>query len=741
MYPRSLIRHLFVFSRAIVFIVILLALVGMTTSVAFASDTGFSSPGVVSTPGKSWTNVSYSMASDNLYATSKKTNKQLKLSNFTIPGIPGGATIDGIEVRVEGFTGGLQANVALSYNGGTNYTTAFSTALTGTESINSLGGPTNTWGRSWGPSDFTNANFIVRLTTTGTGDPIYVDQIQVRVYYSPPPTTLTLSPVTGPYGGTASMSATLTLTAAGTPISLKNIDFYLGGNGLDVSGNCTGTYAGSAATNGSGVATLASADLSGINAGSYPYGACARYAGDLSYQGTSISGNLIVVGTSTELVAAPTAGTYGGTVTLSATLTSEGSPVNGEWITFYLFGNPVGNSKTNNSGVASLPNVSLVGYNAETSNDIGASFEGNSNLDPANANALLTIDPRPITVTALKDTKVYDGTTSSSGVPKITSGSLVTGDTASFTQAFASKDVGTGKIITPVGVVADDNSGLNYIVSFAPVTNGAINKAPLTVTADNKLKFVGQPDPAFTYRYTGLVGSDTGADIDTKPVCTVSVAHNTVGTYPIVCSGGADNNYNLSYINGTLTVSNPTFSDVPTAYWAWNFIERLYAAGITGGCSTTPLNYCPDSTVTRAQMAVFLLKGVHGSNYTPPAVGGSTGFADVPTTYWAAPWIKQLAAEGITGGCGGGNFCPDTPVTRAQMAVFLLKSKHGVSYTPPAAVGVFNDVPVGYWADKWIEQLAAEGITGGCGGGNYCPDTPVTRAQMAVFLVKTFNLP
>ncbi|GEM_PF-2068104 len=184
-----------------------------------------------------------------------------------------------------------------------------------------------------------------------------------------------------------------------------------------------------------------------------------------------------------------------------------------------------------------------------------------------------------------------------------------------------------------------------------------------------------------------------------------------------------------------------TFSDVPLNYWAWNYIEGLYASGITGGCAINPLRYCPESDVTRAQMAVFLLKGVHGSSYTPPAVGSSTGFADVPTSYWAAPWIKQLAAEGITGGCGGGNFCPDTPVTRAQMAVFLLKSKHGVSYTPPAATGVFADVPVGYWADKWIEQLAAEGITGGCGGGNYCPDTPVTRAQMAVFLVKTFGIP
>jgi hypothetical protein len=183
------------------------------------------------------------------------------------------------------------------------------------------------------------------------------------------------------------------------------------------------------------------------------------------------------------------------------------------------------------------------------------------------------------------------------------------------------------------------------------------------------------------------------------------------------------------------------FADVPASYWASSYIERLYNAGITGGCSVTPLNYCPDSTVTRAQMAIFLLKGIHGSSYTPPAVGASTGFTDVPVGYWAAAWIKQLAAEGITGGCGVGVYCPDATVTRAQMAIFLLKAKHGSSYSPPAATGVFTDVPVGYWADKWIEQLAVEGITGGCGVGVYCPDSSVIRAQMAVFLVKTFNLP
>ena len=103
-------------------------------------------------------------------------------------------------------------------------------------------------------------------------------------------------------------------------------------------------------------------------------------------------------------------------------------------------------------------------------------------------------------------------------------------------------------------------------------------------------------------------------------------------------------------------------------------------------------------------------------------------------------WIEALAAEGITGGCGGGNYCPTSPVTRQQMAVFLLKTEHGSTYVPPACDGDFADVPCPSTFADWIEQLAAEDITGGCGGGNYCPLNPNTRGQMAVFLTKTFNL-
>jgi len=186
-----------------------------------------------------------------------------------------------------------------------------------------------------------------------------------------------------------------------------------------------------------------------------------------------------------------------------------------------------------------------------------------------------------------------------------------------------------------------------------------------------------------------------------------------------------------------------TFADVPATHWAYSWIDRLFNAGITTGCSTTPRMYCPEDSVTRAQMAVFLERGVHGSTYQPPDVGASTGFNDVSTSYWAAAWIKQLAADGITSGCGGGNYCPEELVTRAQMAVFLLRARHGAVYTPPAVGSStgFNDVSISYWAAAWIKQLAADGITTGCGGGNYCPEDPVTRAQMAVFLVRTFNLP
>jgi len=179
------------------------------------------------------------------------------------------------------------------------------------------------------------------------------------------------------------------------------------------------------------------------------------------------------------------------------------------------------------------------------------------------------------------------------------------------------------------------------------------------------------------------------------------------------------------------------FDDARPGDFAFTFIEALARSGITAGCGGS--NYCPLDPVTRAQMAVFLERGMRGSGFSPPAATGNT-FLDVGAGDFAAGFIEQLFLDGITAGCGNNNYCPNDTVTRDQMAVFLLRAKHGAGYSPPPATGIFGDVPLSYWAVHWIEQLAAEGITAGCGGGNYCPEAPVTRDQMAVFLVRTFGL-
>ena len=181
-----------------------------------------------------------------------------------------------------------------------------------------------------------------------------------------------------------------------------------------------------------------------------------------------------------------------------------------------------------------------------------------------------------------------------------------------------------------------------------------------------------------------------------------------------------------------------SFADVPTSDLFYKFIETIFHNGVTGGCGAP--GYCPANPALRKQMAVFLLKSRYGSAYVPPAAVGI--FADVPQADTFAPWIEDLYNRGITGGCSVSplKYCPDNTVLRQQMAVFLLKTLEGSTYVPPACTGVFPDVPCPSTFAPWIEDLAARGITGGCGGGNFCPAAPNTRGQMAVFLTKTFGL-
>src|SRR5262249_2185072 len=149
------------------------------------------------------------------------------------------------------------------------------------------------------------------------------------------------------------------------------------------------------------------------------------------------------------------------------------------------------------------------------------------------------------------------------------------------------------------------------------------------------------------------------------------------------------------------------FLDAPGGSQFHSEIETIFRNGITVGCGGG--NYCTDAPASRAQMAVLLLKVEHGPAYTPPPCVGTVPDVVCPSLF--ADWIEEFAAEDISAGCGGGNYCPGSPVTRAQLAVFILKFEHGPAYVPPPCTGVFADVPCPSQFADWIEQFAAEKTT------------------------------
>ncbi|MEK6282022.1 MAG: S-layer homology domain-containing protein [Acidobacteriota bacterium] len=185
---------------------------------------------------------------------------------------------------------------------------------------------------------------------------------------------------------------------------------------------------------------------------------------------------------------------------------------------------------------------------------------------------------------------------------------------------------------------------------------------------------------------------------------------------------------------GVGTSGMPTFADVPADHFAFRFIEGIFNAGVTSGCSTNPVNFCPDGVVTRAQAAILLVRALGLLDVPPRGV-----FGDVSSTSFGAGFIERLAERGITSGCGSGNFCPNNPVTREHMAVFIIKAMGETPVASPS--GLFSDVPPGHPLAGFIERMAQLGITSGCGGGQFCPNAPVTRAQSAIFIARAFNLP
>ena len=282
--------------------------------------------------------------------------------------------------------------------------------------------------------------------------------------------------------------------------------------------------------------------------------------------------------------------------------------------------------------------------------------------------------------------------------------------------------------LPPISVTATDPSGntsefsQNVIYASSPRSGAPAGGATVTLTGTHFLA-------GATVTFGGVAGTGVAvADESEMTVVAPALPAATVNDIEVTNTDGTAGVLKKAWI--------VDFLDVPPAQQFYSFVTTLVSNAITVGVGGGL--YGVDQPTLRQQMAVFLLKGRHGICYTPPPCTGV--FADVTCPSTFADWIEALAAEGITGGCGSGNYCPQNPVRRDQMAVFLLKAKHGPGFTPPPCTGQFPDVSCPSIFADWIEQLADEAITGGCGGGNYCPLANNTRGQMAVFIVKTFNL-
>ena len=210
-----------------------------------------------------------------------------------------------------------------------------------------------------------------------------------------------------------------------------------------------------------------------------------------------------------------------------------------------------------------------------------------------------------------------------------------------------------------------------------------ITKATLTIKADNQFMYVGGKLPEFTYKVSGLVKGDT---LTTAPTLTCTADGMTVGKFDIVPSSAvASDNYEITYVNGTLTVS------------------RRHSSS-----STTP----------------------------EPTPDDSTSFVDVPANAYFADAVDWAVENGVTNGLSDTMFGPYASCTRAQIVPFLWRA---AGSPEPKTVSSFSDVPVSAYYAKAVEWAVENGITNGLTETTFAPNATCTRGQSVTFLYRAYQ--
>jgi S-layer family protein len=309
--------------------------------------------------------------------------------------------------------------------------------------------------------------------------------------------------------------------------------------------------------------------------------------------------------------------------------------------------------------------------------------------------------------------------------------------------------------------------------------------------AKNVLSSTSQPCPASVTGkasdWTGPSGADYGVGEGTTGYASTGAMRNCSACYALSVSGPAHRpapHWDASLqetLSGNVMTSikkyettwtvhvGGSFKDVPKTNPFYKKVETLFHNGVTSGCG--PKTFCPDATLDRAQIAIFVAKTLaHGEENLPDSGtvgaaayacvdGGHSLFVDVQPTDSFCRHVHYLAAQNVDHGCAEEEYCPDDLVSRLDMAAFVARglvapqgkdgvpetysdATTGLSYSCDAASPNlhFTDTPATGPYCSAAHYLWARGIVGGCAPDLFCASGAVARAPMAKFLVNAFSL-
>ena len=171
------------------------------------------------------------------------------------------------------------------------------------------------------------------------------------------------------------------------------------------------------------------------------------------------------------------------------------------------------------------------------------------------------------------------------------------------------------------------------------------------------------------------------------------------------------------------------FTDVPAGYWASEAVTFVTGRGIFTGTSAT--TFSPDMVMSRAMLATVLWR-MEGQ----PAPGSASPFTDVPAGQWYTDAVVWAAGEGVVKGIGNDLFDPDGLVTREQMATMLYRYAGSPAVTGGALTGYGDQAQVSDFALQAMEWAVSQGILTGKPGSLLDPQGGVTRAEVAVILMR-----